>query len=506
MLSDPWVMTAIVWLVVLMVFPDDGTLFPILEELVHEHISTSLLFVLAIGALWRGTGPDVSHREKRFWRLAAVAFVFYLAGDCVSYYFMQPDNVTVGIVIDVLYLFYYLILVLALDFQPQIAGDRVRLRPLQILSAAGRFAFVAGLFGYFVLLPRVTGVEEYLTWLPSFSLYALLDGYLILRFFQASWRTRDLRWRTSFAVFAFAHVCVMVADLWDLAWMASLVPDELPDPAYLFWYAPPALYVVGVRANRVIRRLAPRPDSGAEDEQTRGIPLLVYSMGFAIIHLVVSFSRSVERGLSDWRILLVIAGLLVFMVLHQIQNDVIRKWVAEQNRLREEAENRIRFLARHDPLTGLLNLRAFNDEFDRAIARSERTGSVLALLFIDIDRFKIVNDRYGHRAGDCVLREAAARLRACVREVDTLARYGGDEFVVVLEDLSDEAAAETVARRIVKSLVLGFSYESVQIELSASIGIATSLRTGRNPSELLEAADRAMYAIKRSGGGGAGVA
>lgn len=126
------------------------------------------------------------------------------------------------------------------------------------------------------------------------------------------------------------------------------------------------------------------------------------------------------------------------------------------------------------------------------------------LLFIDIDNFKTVNDRYGHRAGDCVLREAAARLRACVREVDTMARYGGDEFVVVLEDLIDEKDAETVARRIGKSMALGFSYESVRNELSASIGIATSCKTGRDPSELLEAADRAMYAIKRSGGGAAG--
>ena len=412
---------------------------------------------------------------------------------------------TVGVVIDVLYLSWYLIVVLALDLQPQVAGDRVRLRPLQLLAAAGRFAFVIGLFGYFVLLPRITGIEEYLSWYPSFSLYALLDGYLTLRFFQAAWRTRDPRWRAGFALFALAHLFVMVADTWDLAWLAYLVPDDLPNAAYLFWYAPPALYVVGVRVNRIIRLRDPRPDFGSKDEQARGVPLLVYSMGFAIIHLIISFARSLEGGLADWRIILVTVGLLVFMILHIIQNEVIRNWVTEQNRLREEAEDRIRFLARHDPQTGLLNLRAFDEEFERAIARSERNGSVLALLFIDLDDFKMVNDRYGHRAGDCVLREAAARLRACTREVDTLARYGGDEFVVVLEGLDEVKDAETVAKRIVAGLARGFSYESAQIELSASVGIATSSRTGRVRSELIEAADRAMYEVKRSGGGGAGV-
>ncbi len=507
MLSDPWVMTAIVWLGVLLVFPSDGTLSPTLEGVVHDYISTNLLFVLAIGALWRGTGSHVSRREQWFWRLAAIAFTLWLAGDWVSYYLMQPDNVTVGVVIDVLYLNWYLTVVLALDLQPQVAGNRVRLRPLQLLAASGRFAFVVGLFGYFVLLPRTTGIEEYLSWFPSFSLYVLLDGYLTLRFLQAAWRTRDPRWRASFAIFGLAHLWVMVADSWDLAWLADLVPDDLSDPAYLFWYAPPALYVVGVRINRAIRlRGESRPDPDTKDEQARGVPLLVYSMGFAIIHLVISFARSVEGGLADWRIILVVVGLLVFMILHVIQNEVIRRWVEEQNRLREEAEDRIRFLAHHDPQTGLLNLRAFEAEFERAIARSDRNESVVALLFVDIDHFKKVNDQYGHRAGDCVLREAAARLRACTREVDTLARYGGDEFVVVLESLDNAEDAETVARRIVAGFARGFSYESAQVELSASIGIATSNRTGWDPSELIEAADRAMYAVKRSGGGGAGVA
>ena len=128
------------------------------------------------------------------------------------------------------------------------------------------------------------------------------------------------------------------------------------------------------------------------------------------------------------------------------------------------------------------------------------------VLFVDIDRFKTVNDAYGHRAGDCVLREAAARLKACTREVDTVARYGGDEFIVVLEGLGDVTDAETVARRIVTSLARGFSYESMQIELSASVGIATSSRTGRDGAELIEAADRAMYSAKRSGGGTTAVA
>jgi len=162
----------------------------------------------------------------------------------------------------------------------------------------------------------------------------------------------------------------------------------------------------------------------------------------------------------------------------------------------------MRSLSRQDPLTGLLNRRALEAEFARAIARAERTGFGLGLMFVDLDHFKTVNDTWGHPAGDSVLREAAARIEAVTREGDTLARYGGDEFVLVFEALEDQIGADVVGQKILDGFKMGFQFESVRIELSASIGIAVYPVDGRTPAQLFEAADRAMYTVKQAGGSG----
>ena len=156
--------------------------------------------------------------------------------------------------------------------------------------------------------------------------------------------------------------------------------------------------------------------------------------------------------------------------------------------------------AQYDELTGLANRSLFLKQLSRAIGRAQRKGSPLAALVIDLDRFKSVNDTFGHRVGDGVLKEAAARLHGCAREVDTLARCGGDEFVLILEALGDPAAAEVVGRRILTTFAADFQFEGDQADLSVSIGIAIQPLAGRSPSQLLEAADRAMYRVKQSGG------
>jgi diguanylate cyclase (GGDEF)-like protein len=206
--------------------------------------------------------------------------------------------------------------------------------------------------------------------------------------------------------------------------------------------------------------------------------------------------------LQNARIVLVVLCLLVFGTLNLVQNSIIERQSRQQSIRRKEAEEHIRSLSLEDPLTRLLNRRAFDAEFARAVARARRSRTVLGLMFIDLDQFKTVNDTFGHSAGDSVLREGAARIKSFTREVDTLARYGGDEFVLVFEALENQAAAETVGRRILDGFKMGFQFESGRIELSASIGIAIFPGHGRTPSELFEAADRAMYRVKQSGGSG----
>jgi diguanylate cyclase (GGDEF)-like protein len=169
----------------------------------------------------------------------------------------------------------------------------------------------------------------------------------------------------------------------------------------------------------------------------------------------------------------------------------------------QSANEELRRRAFVDPLTGLPNRLLLEDRLAHAVAlsdRSARPARRLAVLFIDLDGFKPVNDSFGHSAGDTVLREAASRLRTTARESDSVARLGGDEFVLLMEDVESPADAVAMARRLIDLLRLPFQILDRQIQISASIGIVLHPDHGE-PEKLLAHADAAMYAAKRTGGG-----
>ncbi len=155
----------------------------------------------------------------------------------------------------------------------------------------------------------------------------------------------------------------------------------------------------------------------------------------------------------------------------------------------------------HDSLTGLPNRTLFEEMLDQAVARADRSHHHAAVLFADLDGFKPINDRYGHHVGDELLTAVAARLTQTLRQGDTLARVGGDEFVVLCEDLRDAAHAETVAERVITAMSLPFDLPGHQIAVTASVGIAFSGPGQDIPKELLRDADFAMYQAKQNGGG-----
>jgi len=154
----------------------------------------------------------------------------------------------------------------------------------------------------------------------------------------------------------------------------------------------------------------------------------------------------------------------------------------------------------HDPLTGLPNRVLFLERLDHAVLRSRRSGHTAAVLFADLDRFKLVNDVYGHRAGDELLVAVAQRLEAVLRPGDTLARLAGDEFVILCEGLDTPARADAIAARIGAEFAAPFQLEVAEIDVTASVGIALLGRDDQRPEELLQDADMAMYQAKRRGG------
>jgi diguanylate cyclase (GGDEF)-like protein/PAS domain S-box-containing protein len=166
---------------------------------------------------------------------------------------------------------------------------------------------------------------------------------------------------------------------------------------------------------------------------------------------------------------------------------------------RKAAEAKIAFLAHHDPLTGLPNRLLLKDRMQQAMVHAERSGNKVALLFVDLDRFKAVNDSFGHPAGDALLRDAAQRLLACVRDSDTISRHGGDEFLVVLTDLQNSEVPAQIAGKIMAALCEPFHIEAHEATISASVGIAVYPEDGTGFDELLKKADTAMYHAKESG-------
>jgi diguanylate cyclase (GGDEF)-like protein/PAS domain S-box-containing protein len=168
----------------------------------------------------------------------------------------------------------------------------------------------------------------------------------------------------------------------------------------------------------------------------------------------------------------------------------------------KEAHQRIEFLANHDHLTNLPNRRLLRDRMERAIGNAVRYGNKVALLFLDLDHFKIINDTLGHEVGDLLLQTVADRLRSCVREQDSVARIGGDEFVVILVDLPSNEAASCVARKIVDTLSSPYLTGGYDLHTSPSIGISMYPDDGNGFDALLQQADAAMYHVKENGRAG----
>jgi diguanylate cyclase (GGDEF)-like protein/hemerythrin-like metal-binding protein/PAS domain S-box-containing protein len=167
---------------------------------------------------------------------------------------------------------------------------------------------------------------------------------------------------------------------------------------------------------------------------------------------------------------------------------------------RKKVEKRIGYLATHDRMTDLPNRELFFDRLSQAISQAKRNGERFAVLFMDMDGFKAVNDSYGHEVGDAVLRIAATRFQACIRNMDTVARVGGDEFAIILNNINQLEDASNVARKIIAAISEPMKPdEAVECQIGLSIGIALYPQNGPEIDKLMHAADTAMYRSKMSG-------
>lgn len=185
-----------------------------------------------------------------------------------------------------------------------------------------------------------------------------------------------------------------------------------------------------------------------------------------------------------------------------LKAEVKEREVLEEALFAARAREKVaRDAAFHDPLTALPNRMLFNDRLDHGLAQAARHGRTLAVMFIDLDGFKAINDTHGHQAGDVVLKAVAMRLNEMTRDEDTLSRQGGDEFLYLVLDLRDARDATTIAEKIIRKLAepctLHVDGPEVRVTVGASIGIAIFPADGTSAEALLNCADKAMYRAKR---------
>ena len=200
-----------------------------------------------------------------------------------------------------------------------------------------------------------------------------------------------------------------------------------------------------------------------------------------------------EHALESFSLVgLLVVGSFVWIV-------VLRHRVALQTQALRGSEERLRHLSEHDALTGLPNRILLNDRCQTSLKRAVRFQTCLGLLMVDADEFKIVNDALGHQAGDRLLCQLAERLCRCVRETDTVARIGGDEFIVLLPDLRIPAEAESIAAKIVAAVAQPYTFDHTQAVITVSVGVVTFPEVGSDLQTLMHCADEAMYAAKEKG-------
>lgn len=183
------------------------------------------------------------------------------------------------------------------------------------------------------------------------------------------------------------------------------------------------------------------------------------------------------------------------------ENGVVTHFVSVKEDFTEmkRLQDRMHSLAHHDQLTGLPNRTLFYDRLKHTHALAKRRGRGFALFYLDLDGFKVVNDTYGHELGDDLLKAAGQRIADCVRESDTVARIGGDEFTVLLSDLQDRDTTASIARLIIDAITRPFTLNGVTCCIGVSIGISFYPGDGEEPDRLLSCADAAMYRVKNLG-------
>jgi diguanylate cyclase (GGDEF)-like protein len=469
-----------------------------------NHFTNLALILLTIAAFQYRLGRVASASERRFWGLWTAAFVMWLAQDRLLNLARDGQRPALLLAQDALLVGFYAWIAVAIHARPDLPTQRSGW-PRRI-EVAGTLVFMFGLLGYLSVIPFFEDGALLATDVPSLVLYVILDSLICLKLAWALRHAAGPRWRVLYAWLLAASALFLLTDGIEVFMYVSIVPwrpsGSLSD---LVWWLPFVPLVAAARLREHAfaepsrpHAVPPEPPAG---EQLWGDPLVAYAVAFPLMHFALYGVGALDPATRPVReafalsMLALLAGLVVaYQKLLLVEN----RRLGELRLRAAQAEHR----AYHDALTGLPNRYLLFDRLEGALARARRAKARLAVLFLDLDNFKVVNDSLGHTAGDRLLGEVARRLGRDVRRGDTLARLGGDEFTLLAEAVHAPEDAVKIALKLREALREPFALEGRELFVTASMGIALHPDDGEDAEALLKNSDVAMYRAKEHGGDG----
>jgi diguanylate cyclase (GGDEF)-like protein len=432
-------------------------------------------------------------RERRFWTFWTLAMSAWLLKSLVAMWFDSRDIWTLqaDLILNSCYFLFYAFVAVALETRPWPRVSR-QVRLAQVVERVGTLVFFFGLLLYFAIIPAYLDPSAYER--SSLLLFVALDFYLVVRLTALRRDAPGRVWQRVYGWLLVTAALWLITDTFEMLMWAEVLPwvedGTLLD---LFWY--PA-YVTLVVAARVRETPVPTEDSSQPPTGFHLGPLIWFSVSFPVIHFSLARLGFATPELSPSREILTLALLIALAAMVVIHAELLRAENRRLERERARSQERIEHLAYHDDLTGLPNRRLLTDRITQALSRARRYGWHLAILLIDVDRFKTINDSLGHTAGDDLLCQLAGRLRRSIRENDTVARIGGDEFVAVIEGLKSGNDAARATEQVTVSLGKPYEIEGNPVTMTSTVGCAIYPDQGETLEDLLEEADADMYRKK----------
>jgi diguanylate cyclase (GGDEF)-like protein len=424
------------------------------------------------------------------WYVMAAGQLLWTIGDAVDSWYVDVSKTSVfPSAADAFYLAAYPILAAALVLlirRRRTGRDTAGLLDSAIVTAG------LGVLSW-VLLARPTVTEAHLSIAASAVELAypvadiLLIGLLIRLVTTPGGRTPAFRLlMAAVALLVFGDTA---ADIVDLASASTHSFDFLWLLSYLCWGA--------AALHPSMRTLSdPAPDSVLMFSSRR---LVVMTVATLVAPGTLAVELMLNSRIDGWAI---VAGSVILILLVVARMNLAIDHIVTANRQRQELQDDLAYQATHDSLTNVPNRAQALRLIQGALYRAQRSGSIIGLLFVDLDYFKVVNDRFGHATGDAVLCAAAEAMKQQVRAGDVVARLGGDEFVILLEAVDSQASGVEVAERVVAAIrAAGTSHRGAEVSIGASIGVAFSMDGGTDADRLLAEADAAVYRAKSCGRG-----